>query len=297
MHQTGDALLSCSLVYLCEAKQRTWAFISLVQRNKRSNATTQFWYTDLSLIVLKRKEGTDWIKHQCYLQGVDRFCDCEIFLEPEYEYCFVPFSFLSGKEELEFGAQAVQKETCAPFQFTTYSANEVIVKAQVRSSLGRQLPLEILHSFLLQMTKKITYAVGPHAVLVTINGNGCIYFLILNSGTNGIALNLKVELSRGTAIVFGEKSNTHYIFSKTQCILMVLANDGRSIPSSIDFSFKTESLGKSNNRQVDNRRYKGIGTQITINLASELLCSSACQTTSYKSEKGTIDERLWNSVH
>ena len=101
LHQTRDVLFSCSLVYLCQVKERTWAFVSLVQKKKRANATTQFWYTDLSIIVLKRKGEGNWEKHQCYLQGVERACDCELFLDPEYEYCFISFSFLSGREELE----------------------------------------------------------------------------------------------------------------------------------------------------------------------------------------------------
>ena len=113
-----------------------------------------------------------------------------------------PFSFLSGREEMQFGAQ-IDKKKSAPFQFTTYSANEVIVRAQVRSSLGRRLPIELLHSSLVSSEKKISHTLGPRAVLLAIHGDGCVYFLALNAGDTGFVLNLNIDMNRGIHITYG----------------------------------------------------------------------------------------------
>ena len=293
IHETRDPLHSCSLVYICEVELRTWAFISLVQRKKRSNATTQFWYTDFSIIVFKRKRGREWERYQCLLQGVRRACDCELFLDPLYEYCFLPFSFLSGKQELEFGAQAVQTMKSAPFHFTTYSANDIDIRAQVRSSIGKKFPVATLHTFLLQMPKNVSHSIGPNTVVITANGNGCIYFIVVNGGCNGIILKLQVELKRGMAIVSGENNSTHIIPPKTESIALVITNDGRSpLPAVVNFNYITDSAGKQSSTHQNNYTYRGIESNIPLSLAGELLCSSAGPKFEYKCGKGSIDERL-----
>ena len=261
---------------------------------KRSHATSQFWYTDFSMIVLKRKHGEKWMKCQCILQGVQRACDCELFLDPDCEYCFIPISFLSGKE-VECGAQ-VQRKIVAPFQFTTYSANTVDVKAQVRKSLGNTLPLEILHSSLLQTSKKITYTLGPSAVLVAVNGDGCIFFLVLNAADRGIVLNLQVEPNRGMAIVHGLNNDTHVISSQTQCIVLVLANDGRGhLTPCVNFSFRTDNGDPSSMKT--NYTYRGVETKAPLSLAGELLCGAVDSEAKHLCCKGTLDERLWSTMH
>ncbi len=288
LHKTRDALFSCSLAYLCEVKERTWAFVSLVQRKKRANATTQFWYTDLSMIVLKRKGTGEWERHQCCLQGVKRACDHEIFMDPQYQYCFIPFSYLGGKKEVEFGAEVIQSQKSAPFNFTTYSAKEVNVRAQVRSSVGQQKPLQTLHSSLLEMKKRNIHITGPKSVLITSKGDGCIYFLVLNAGAAGLALNLTLVQHRGMVIVHGGKSNSNNIPPKTQCIILVLANEGRDISPSIDFTFKTDSLDGLQSNVRNDSPYEGIGTKIPLSLAAELLCSDHDADSGYKCSKGTI---------
>lgn len=300
MHETGDPLLSCALVYQCIVKERTWGFISIVQRKKRANATTQFWYTDFSIMALKRKHGDDsWELVQCVLQGVERTCDCELFLDPDFEYCFLPFSFLSGREEMQFGAQ-IDKKKSAPFQFTTYSANEVIVRAQVRSSLGRRLPIELLHSSLVSSEKKISHTLGPRAVLLAIHGDGCVYFLALNAGDTGFVLNLNIDMNRGIHITYGSNNDTYSIPPESQCIILVLTNDGRQVSPCVNFKFKTDrSNQKVSNENTPNATtysYDGIGSRASLSLVGEAICRRVEMGESYRCGEGTLDERLWNTA-
>ena len=142
------------------------------------------------------------------------------------------------------------KSRQTPFKFTTYSANEVIVKAQVRSSLGHRLPLELLHSSLILSNKKISYTLGPRAVLLAIAGDGCVYFVIVNAGNIGFVLHLKIELNRGMHIAHGSNNDTYSIPPKTQCVILILANDGRRQGTScVNFKFKTD-CSKQNGSKV-----------------------------------------------
>ena len=54
----SDPLQSSNNFYLLSTKEKSWAFISLVQPKKRANTKNQFWYTDPSMMVQKRKKGT-----------------------------------------------------------------------------------------------------------------------------------------------------------------------------------------------------------------------------------------------
>ena len=291
-HESGDALCSNLLVYLCTVQEKTWAFISFIQRKKRSNATTQFWYTDFSMIVLKRKKGGgDFEGSRIILQGVHRFCDCEIFLDPEYEYCFIPFSYFSGRAEVECGAQVIRKRV-APFQFTTYSANMLNVKAQLRSFIDQRLPLEVLHSFLVRAPKKISYTIGPKSLLLAINGDGCIYFLVLNGGDHGIAVNLQVQSNDGMSIAHGSNKDTSIVSPNSQQIVLVLANDGHHLSQCLNFDFKTDSVTAPSQQTY---HYIGIDTKIPLSLAGDLLCRGVEANAKHRFGKGSLNDRLWST--
>lgn len=290
INDKGDVLSSSALVYYCRVEKKTWSFLSLVQKKKRANATTQFWYTDLSMIVLKRKHGSNsWNRFHCELMGVQRNCDVELFLDPEFEYCVIPFSFLSGKEELQCGSQA-QIRKSALFRFSAYSAHMVDLKARpIKSIESRNILIESLHFSLLSVTDKLIHPLGPSSVLVAVYKDGCVYFLVLNASPDGFMMQLNVETNQGMTTVHGLNKDTHIIPSKSQSVVLVLANDGHHNTTSINFRYLTDScVGKKISQP--SFTYRGIGTRATLCLAGEFLCTSTFGSENkYRSGTGTLD--------
>lgn len=294
LHNSGDPLFSSNLVYHCNASEGTWAFVSIVQRKKRSNATTQFWYTDLNLIVMKRKKGVQqWTFEKCLLQGVDRTCDCEIFFESCHEYCFLPFSYLSGRGEVEFGAQLETRKS-APFQFVIYSAKTVGLKAEVRSTLGSSLPVRFLHLSLLSTPEKVVVAAGPSIALVATNYVGCVYFMLLNGNKkHSLILNLAVELPDGINTAHGKNQDTYITPPMMQAILLVLTNDGRNFSPTFNFSYKSDGAKDSEQKQ---QSYNSIHTKAALSLIGKSICEQIDISKPLSSKgNGTIDSRLWNA--
>ena len=296
LNETGDVLSSSPLVYYCQTDAKTWSYLSLVQKKKRANTTTQFWYTDISMIVLKRRFNTNsWTRCQCLIQGVKRSCDMELFLDPGCEYCIIPFSYLGGIEEFQCGSQA-QKRKAALFRLTCYSAHAVDVKARPRKSIqNKELIVESLHLSLLGTNRKITYSLGPNAVLVAIYENGCIYFLVLNAAIDGLMMKLTVEASQGRMIVHGLNNDTHIIQSKSQRVILVLGNKGDQCATTVNFSFQSD-ICRNKTSLGDKFTYRGIDTSGRLSLAGELLCTNVgSKTTAYKVASGTLDECLWTN--
>lgn len=296
LNGTGDALSSSPLVYYCQTNVRTWSYLSLVQKKKRANTTTQFWYTDMSMIVFKRRRHVNsWTRCQCVLQGVKRSCDAELFLDPEYEYCIIPFSYLGGIEELQCGAQ-VQRRKAALFRLTSYSAHAVEVKARPRKSIqNNMLLIESLHFSLLETNRKVTYLLGPNAVLIAACKRGCIYFLVLNSASDGLMMKLMVEQSPERMIVHGLNYDTHIIPSKSQSIVLVLANKGHHHTTTVNFSFQSD-ICKDKTSYERKFTYRGIETSGRLSLAGELFCNNiGSETNTYRRASGTLDECLWNN--
>ena len=289
-----DVLLSSPLVYVCKVKEKTWAFVSFVQKKKRANSTTQFWYTDISMIALRRKQGGKWIHYQCILQGVKRSCDSELFFDPEFEYCFIPFSYLSGKEEVQCGTQ-VSKRKAELFRLTSYSANLVEVKARPRKEISNEIIVEVLHHSLFRATKKLHYVLGPSSVLVAACGDQCIYFAVLNGSSGGLMMKLFIESNKGMAVAYGINDDTHILPPKSQCIILVLANDGHHFTPNISFHYQADIC--SNQMSVRSFKYRGIETRVSLCLAGELICNEYEFESSHRSSKGTIDTRLWGDIN
>eukprot|EP01083_Nonionella_stella_P213347 769580_1 len=296
MHSTGDPLRSSNIIFYCNVKEKTWAYISVLQWKKRANATSQFWYTDVSILILSRKRAEEnFTLCQCLLQGVQQTCDIELFLDPQNEYCVIPFSHFSGKPEISCGA-VVQKKTSAPIQFTTYSSKTIDVKPEVRKSIGLILPLQCLHSTLLSAQQKIVYDLGRGSVVIAINGDGCIYFVGLNSSEKGLLLNLRLELINGQNMAFGQNNDTFIVNPKSQFILLIVANDGYRVKNNcINFVFKTDSVAGNDKCVRTDISYSGLGTQLPLSLAGELQCTSSKLGSQLKCGKGTLDGRLWEN--
>lgn len=299
---TQDPLLSCVNVFYCSVPTATWTFISLVQQKKRARASSQFWYSDISMIILYRRDNEEWALYQCILQGVKRTCECDFFLQPEYEYCFIPFSFLSGKDEIQCGAVS-KKRTHTSFMFTSYSPSALDIRVESRIKFGHVKPLNALHAALMKSQKKISYPLGKKSILLAIYGDtDCVYFMACNAGSKCLLLRLEIESSSGLQIVSGENKETLTITPGSKRIVLVLANDGIHLKPNVSFKYMSEILSKKNNTHMTNGNnlqvtYDGLRTTIPLCATGDLMCSQhvedECDT---KVGNGTIDERLWKSI-
>lgn len=299
---TKDPLLSCVNVFYCTVNRATWTFISLIQQKKRANAASQFWYSDISMIVLCRKANEDWSLCECILQGVKRTCECEIFLSPEYEYCYIPFSYLSGKEEIQCGAVS-RKRTHVSFMFTSYSPSALDIRTESRVKFGHVKPLHALHEALMKSQKKISYPLGRKVMLLAIHGEqDCVYFVACNAGTDSMLLRLEIESSAGLQIVSGENKESLTISPSSKRIVLVLANDGIHLNPSVSFKYKTQSLSTKNSVHGKNANelqitYEGLRSTTPLCDMGELVCSQQVEDESDgKTGNGTVDERLWESM-
>jgi calpain-15 len=117
--QPRDPMLSSKYIYTLTVQERTWAFISILQPKKRANATTRYWYCDPSMVIMKRRRNaTEWECEASNLTGVARRSECEVFLDPDFEYCVMPFA----------GLPKINK-TAYPFRLTSYSSTPVEVNS------------------------------------------------------------------------------------------------------------------------------------------------------------------------
>lgn len=298
LHETRDPLQSSALAYFCCPQQRTLSYFSFVQKKKRANTTTQFWYTDISMIVLKRprsncNDNASWRRCHCFIQSVHRSCDIELFLDPEFEYCIIPFSYLSGKEELQCGSIGQNKKS-ASLRFTSYSAKKVDLVAKSRRNIqNEEIIIESIHFSLIGSKEKVIYSLGPSSVLVAVYKNGTIYFLALNAGVNGLMMQLNIQSIEGMTIVHGVSKDTHIIPSQSQRIISVLANNGHRHTSSLYFSFQADVCEEKSASKVKISSYKGVGTKIRLGIAGDLLCQNSKMQSKYCSGTGSLDKNLW----
>ncbi len=248
------------------------------------------------MIILQRKSDDEaWKCCKCVLQGVQRACDVELFLDPMNQYCAVPISYLSGKEELEYGLK-VQKRKASMIRITSYSANIVELQARRRGSIGSKMLIDIIHRQLIKEHKKVTYALGPNAVLMVTSCDGCAYFCALNAGDKGLMMRLTVESSQGTEIACGQNNDTHIVPSKSQMIVLILINDGHHSTQNIDFRYQVDSCRETTSISLKEKAlYNGVRSRVDLTLSGELLCRETGSQSGYKSGKGTMDERLWES--
>ena len=298
-HETGDALMSSPIVYTTKVHQRTWGFISFVQKKKRANTTTRFWYTDVSMIVLKRKGSEDaWELDHVKFQGVKRFCDVELFLDSGLEYCFIPFSYLCGQDEPQSTTKVSTKKS-ALIRITSYSGTSIELTARRRNYVCSNQLIVMLHTSLLKEAKKTTYCIGPHSILVAVSCIDCIYFIGLNSSLDGaVWLKLTIDTSnRNIQIAQGQNGDTHIIEPKSQSIIIVVANDGRYPSNDIDFSYLADTCNTQKPSKISGT-YTGITTKVNLTLLGELLCNERQQWSNDSTSrrgKGMINKCLWAS--
>ena len=235
--EATDPLVSSQQVYRLNVTERTWTFLSLIQSKKRANTKTQYWYSDLSMLILRRPRGSNenWSCESCIVQGCSRCCTCEIFLDPCNEYICVPFSY---------GTQARGTLQGNPFRVTLYSSSTVAASVETRNAVQSHILLELLHRKLLGMNHKIQYSVAQNCVLLCIHGKDCLYFMVLNGASDRyLSLRLSMDLKKGMKLAHGCSGDTFDVPPRTQKIIMVALSDGTdSAAASVSFSYVCDTI-------------------------------------------------------
>lgn len=235
-----DFLRSSKFMYALSPSKQTWSFLSLLQPKKRANTATRYWYSDLSMIVLKRSKanaGCDWKCETLHLHGVTRRIDVEIFLDPAFEYLILPLA----------GVPTAQPGTRFSFRLTAYSSHAVELQARCNDVPSHQTALCALHTKLLSCKDKVIHAVGTQSVLICVPGKRCLYFLAVNSSSNQfLSLFLTVELGDGRLLTFGKNDDTHDVAPTCQKILLVVSSTGKqTATTSLKFKYMSDTVLRS----------------------------------------------------
>jgi len=292
---SSDPMLSSSAIFLVSATTKTWAFLSAVQPKKRANTQSQYWYCDISLLVVKRRivnsseTPGDWIGEECRLQGVQRICDCELFLDPDYEYCIIPFSFgtCSGMKTID----PIQS-----FCFSTYSSSPVHVQRLSRgaSTLGSLRVVSTLHKEILKVDDKVLHILGPQCCLLVAQGRGCVIFVALNaSTTHCLQLRLCIDLKDPILLAYGKNDDVHVVYPRAQLLCLALTCDGRQQSANISYSFWSDSMtnasmGPTSAPSVlgSDVRSRLLGSNIELTLSGDLLVGELPIESGFKNGKG-----------
>mmetsp|Transcript_20701 Transcript_20701/g.50828 ORF Transcript_20701/g.50828 Transcript_20701/m.50828 type:complete len:773 (+) Transcript_20701:394-2712(+) len=283
-----EMLSSSSSVFQIACTKPTWAFLSLIQPKKRANTTNRYWYSDLSMVILKRSKGSIgvWRCEAISLDGVTRRLDKEIFLDPSLEYCVIPFA----------GMPIVAASTRFPCRLTVYSSHPVQIQSQCNDALYRPIVLKGLHHELLKDPMNATHAVSANAHLICAKKKGCLYFIVVNNSKNSfLCLLLNVNIGNGTIILFGRNDDTHNVAPESQKILLVVASNGkRSTTTEVKFKYMSDEIQQGTKRNPSTRPSSkvGLGSTVDVSFFGSSLASDSASCFSNKGE-GSVDVYSW----
>jgi hypothetical protein len=290
------SLTSSVQVYRIRPQGRTWAFISLIQPKKRANTKSQYWYADPSIIILKRKlPCDDWTVESSALHGCTRTCSCEIFLDPAFDYCVVPFSHHAegSTGHLQGGA---------PFRLTAYSSAPVVLEATSRDHVDQRACLELLHRIILGVGHKLYYAVAPQGILACVHGQECLYFVVINAASDHyLSLRLTVQETKGLLFMDGTSQDTFDVPPRSQAILLVVSHSGTdsSAAASVTFTYASDIVPSKSSSSPERRMQTAKSTitrsSIQITLAGDLLASEVSPSSCCDKGGDTIETQLWLS--
>ncbi|CAJ1925377.1 unnamed protein product [Cylindrotheca closterium] len=281
-------LSTSSSVFQLSSAKPTWAFFSLIQPKKRANIGTGYWYSDLSMFLLKRSKGSTkgWRCEAISLDGVTRRLDKEIFLDPSLEYCVIPFA----------GMPVVAASSRFPYRLTVYSSHPVHIQTQCNDALYRPIILKGLHNDLLKDPLNATHMVSANAHLICAKKRGCLYFLAVNNSKNSfLCLLLNVNIGNGTIILFGKNGDTHDVAPESQKILLVVASNGkRSTTTEVKFKYISDEIQQGTKRNAVTRPSSevGLGSTVDVSFFGSSLASDSISCFSNKGE-GSVDVYSW----
>lgn len=244
---------------------RTWAFVSVVQKKKRANTKSKYWYSDPSMILLKkrRNEIEEWACETVIFAGVQRSTDAEVFLDPMYTYRCLPFSCVGSNSN---------------FRLTVYSAESVTIeKTETHSLRGHAITL--LHKRLLGREHKLYYPVSSKALILVVHGSGCLYFLTVNTGEKDyLSTRFEFDLPEGLLLVYGKNMDSVDTRPQSQRIVAIVASNGRlSAATHVKFRYLSSFIpSKKGTSQSSNTlaTTQALGDGVDLSLASELLVAS-----------------------
>ncbi|KAL3932109.1 MAG: hypothetical protein SGBAC_011003 [Bacillariaceae sp.] len=282
-----EILSSSSSLFQISCTKPTWTFFSLIQPKKRANTATRYWYSDLSMVVLKRSRGSTgkWICESISLDGVTRRLDYEIFLDPSLEYCIIPFAGMPRAASNRF-----------PYRLTAYSSHPVQIQAQCNDDLYCPIVLKGLHNELLKDPMNATHVVSVNAHLICAKKRGCLYLLAVNNSKHSfLSLLLKVNIGNGTIILFGRNDDTHDVAPESQKILLVVASNGkRSTTTELKFKYMSDEIQQGTKRIASTRPSctVGLGSTVDVSFFGSSLASDSSTCFSNKGE-GSVDVYSW----
>jgi hypothetical protein len=288
--EPGNAMESSNFVYTIRASERSWAFISLVQPKKRANTTSRHWYCDPSMIILKRKHQSteEWACETCIVVGVSRISNCEVFLDPAYEYIVVPFAGIPQTNSAVYS-----------FRLTTYSSTPLIVQTQANSSIDREVVVSHVHKELLKNERKLVYAASVQGgVIVCVLGQGTLYFVAVNcSSDHFLSLRLTVEEQQGTLLTLGAHVDTYDVPPRCQKMLVVMSTDGKfSSTTQVKFNYLSDVVrreGRSTSGGKARAKDFGLANSVDITLAGELAANSVDLSSTANKGGDAIDTYSW----
>lgn len=267
---TMDPLRSSKQFYRLKANVTTMAFISLIQPKKRANTHTTYWYTDPSLVILKRPIGcTTWTETaSCSLSGVQRITTADILLEGgKFEYMCVPFSCGAPSDD-------------TPFRIIVYSAKPVKIQSVASNNEKDVLPpiLAGIHGYLLQSEFNLTYPLGQKALLLCSPTNGGCYFVGLNASPYYVSLRLTIHCTTGILNLYGDtRASTLDIAPGSQKILFVLSGTGKSSSTATQCPFRYTSAvetkaGKATSAAIPMTTFH-LGASVPLSTTGERLAA------------------------
>jgi hypothetical protein len=242
------------------------------------------------MILLKRlKESDDeWNCETVSLYGVTRRSDVEVFLDPSFEYCLLPFA----------GVPKQNADSRFNFRLTVYSSNQVEVQSYRKDLQCRQVATSALHTNLLNDKGKLILAVASGGLLLCVQRKRCLYFIGVNASSNQfLSLLLSIELGNETLLTFGKNDDTHDVAPKSQKILLVVSSTGKqSSTTKLKFKYVSDilvverlSTGSSASKKSSEL---GFGSQMVISGHGECLAANRSDCFSNKGS-GTVDIFSW----
>jgi hypothetical protein len=285
-----DPLTSSRHVYLLKPSTRTMASVSLVQPKKRSNTQSKYWYCDPNMLILRKKPQEDrWTCEARALVGTNRTSHCEVFLDPNYIYCCVPFSCVAHKSNtVDFD-----------LRLTVYSASPVSLERRDNYDGCREDALRVLHGELLRREDKLFYPVSSGGLLACIHGEGCLFFVAVNgSHDQYLSLRLMIEVQDGILIVFGSNEDTHDIAPRSQRLLLVLSRTAKFSPAThLNFRYLSSTVPVKSGRTAApvgrDKHPVSFGGTLDITLAGDLIAGSFDPTRISNKGGDTVDTYRW----
>jgi hypothetical protein len=244
------------------------------------------------MIIMKRKNQDDrWSSEAVALHGFTRFSVCEVFLDPQFEYCCLPLSSKSWAQ------QSDEMVFDAPFRITSYSAEGVEIEKIPHTMVvdRNRDALSLIHRHLIMDERKLLYVVAPKGMMLCCNGYQCMYFLAINaSHEHFLSLRLQLKLQKGIIISYGMNNATHDIPKRSMQILAVVSSDGTvSSAVSISFVYSSDVITSTATDAAISRAPPKLNNAIDISMAADLLANNVDPESSQNKGGDTIETYQW----